>query len=254
MKKQTSTKRPAIIRCSDKPAWPDSMARTQQGNKNPNCGDTLFSHGFPLKKNLYYILPFLLILLTSLPVQAHKVRIFAWEEGGMIKTEAKFSGGKPARNSTVTVTSQNGKVEILKGKTDEGGTFSFPVPKKARDNRLNLKITINSGDGHKNSWLLKAEDYLPGVKSTPQKTNTITEIVPEQKSARGKELPNEALLREIISSELDRQLGPIKRSLAIQQEKPTSLQDILGGIGYILGLAGIATYFQAKRKGEKKSS
>lgn len=199
------------------------------------------------------ILPVILVLLTSLPAQAHKVRIFAWEEGGMIKTEAKFSGGKPARNSTVTVASQNGNVEILKGKTDDRGTFSFPIPKKARDNQLNLKITINSGDGHKNSWLLNAEDYLPGVSSTPRKTEKMTKA-PQQKPDQEQQLPNEVLLRKIISSELDRQLGPIKRSLALQQEKPTSLQDILGGIGYILGMAGIAAYFQARRKGEKKIS
>ena len=204
---------------------------------------------------LVYLLPALiLILLTSLPAQAHKVRIFAWEEGGTIKTEAKFSGGKPARNSTVTVTDENGNIEILQGKTDDKGTFSFPIPQKAKDNQLNLKITINSGDGHKNSWLLNAEDYLPGAGPTLHKTKKITAIAPEQKPEQEKQLPNEALLRKIISSELDRQLGPIKRSLAIQQEKPTSLQDILGGIGYILGLAGIATYFQARRKGEKKSS
>ncbi len=143
----------------------------------PQSGSSLPVEAKPFSPAMlvYLVLPLIFILLTSLPARAHKVRIFAWEEGGMIKTEAKFSGGKPARNSTVTVANQDGNVEILKGKTDEKGTFSFPIPKKARDNQLNLKITINSGDGHKNSWLLNAEDYLPGAISTPHKTKKMTE-------------------------------------------------------------------------------
>jgi nickel transport protein len=129
------------------------------------------------------IVPIILLIFSISSAQAHKVRIFAWEEGGQIKTEAKFSGSKPARNSTITVTARDSGEEILKGKTDEKGIFSFPVPQKAKDNLLNLKITVDSGDGHKNSWLLNAEDYLPGIKQTPERGSTIiTEMIPAQKN------------------------------------------------------------------------
>jgi nickel transport protein len=58
---------------------------------------------------------------------------------------------------------------------------------------------------------------------------------------------SEEQLTRIIESTLERKLAPIKRSLAKQQEQQPSLQDILGGIGYIFGLAGIAAYFKSKK-------
>ncbi len=52
---------------------------------------------------------------------------------------------------------------------------------------------------------------------------------------------------------MDKKLGSIKQMLADDRNQGTNLQDILGGIGYILGLAGIITYFKSKtRKGERK--
>jgi len=58
---------------------------------------------------------------------------------------------------------------------------------------------------------------------------------------------NEEQLTRIIESTLEKELAPVKRSLAKQQEQKTSLQDILGGVGYIIGLAGIAAYFKSKK-------
>jgi len=42
--------------------------------------------------------------------------------------------------------------------------------------------------------------------------------------------------------------------LANLQEKGPSINDIFGGIGYILGLMGIAMYFKAKQIKENKET
>ena len=52
----------------------------------------------------------------------------------------------------------------------------------------------------------------------------------------------------MIESVLDRKLQPITRMLAdIRQEGP-DVRDIFAGIGYILGLVGIAVYVQNRKK------
>jgi len=200
----------------------------------------------------------LLITLAPLSSHAHKVRIFAWEESGTIKTEVKFSGGRPAKNAKIVVTNAQDKQELLTGKTDSKGLFTFAVPEAARKNQYNLEITVNSGDGHKNSWLLDAQDYLQIAENSPkqQQPSSLPPVPPltahiptskQQKKSTTLTI-SEGQLSQIIESALDKKLGPIKRSLAEQQDKPPSLQDILGGIGYILGLAGIAAYFKSRKE------
>jgi len=200
---------------------------------------------------------FLLLLITLAPLSshAHKVRIFAWEEGGTIQTEVKFSGGRPAKNAQIIVTSEKDHKKILTGRTNDKGLFTFPIPETARKNKYNLKITVNSGDGHKNSWLLDAQDYLqisgnslqhPTPSLPPAPLLTTSPLVEQTKPSTC--ALSQEQLSQIIESALDKQLGPIKRSLAEQQDKPPSLQDILGGIGYILGLAGIAAYFKSQKR------
>ena len=205
---------------------------------------------------LQLTLTLLLIVLSSVPGHAHKVRIFAWEESGIINTEVKFTGGRPAKNAQISVTSTQDKNELLTGITDSNGMFSFPIPDTAKKNHYNLEISVNSGDGHKNSWLLNAADYLQisenthqqqPTSSSPTSLHAAQQAPPEQQKSTLVVVDQEQL-RQIIESALDRKLGPIKRSLAEQQEKKPSLQDILGGIGYILGLAGIAAYFKSQKK------
>ena len=60
------------------------------------------------------------------------------------------------------------------------------------------------------------------------------------------------ILREEIQSqmheELERSLAPIKKSLALSQDQGIRLTDIIGGIGWILGLFGTACFFLPKKK------
>ena len=59
-------------------------------------------------------------------------------------------------------------------------------------------------------------------------------------------------LNQLLETTIDKKLAPIKRTLAENSDKGPSLQDILGGIGYILGLAGIAAYVQSLKKRRSK--
>ncbi len=203
------------------------------------------------KRTFQILLLFALLVILSSSAWAHRIRVFAYESGGVIYAEAMFSGGKPAKNSEVFVQAENEESPLLTGKTDDEGKFSFSIPAEARKDKPVLNIIVDVGEGHKNQWQLKAEDYLSETSLTedhshpsPPPSTTVKEDAPHQI------LVEKAEIQRIVEDSLDTKLAPIKRILAENTNNKPTLQDILGGIGYILGLAGIGAYFHA-RKGRK---
>ena len=201
----------------------------------------------------------LLLLFLAAPAAAHKVRIFAYGEGGKIVGETEFSGGRRPKNAKVLVLNQaDGKV-ITTCRTDENGNFSLPIPEPARRRHLNLELIVKAGEGHQGKWLLNAEDYL--------EENPENEVVPQETLAdrqpAGKPSPTATAanppaasptvisahdIRKIVEDAVDKKIGPLKRILLENQDRGPTIQDIIGGIGYIIGLAGIAAYFKARKK------
>jgi nickel transport protein len=213
-------------------------------------------------KNFTPSLLFLLVLtlaFQSRPAAAHKVRIFAYGEGDKIVGETAFSGGRHPQNAEILVTNNaDGKV-LASCRTDEQGNFSLPIPAAARRSRLDLKLILKAGEGHQGTWLLEARDYLD---DSPATTAAAPPVAPQPAAAPATATPPAPLpasirpnpptgidpeqLRQIVDQELDRKLAPLKRILLENQDQGPSLQEILGGIGYLLGLAGIAAYFKSK--------
>ena len=60
--------------------------------------------------------------------------------------------------------------------------------------------------------------------------------------------PLPAGIDKALEKALDRKLAPILRALAEMQEQKVRLTDVLGGLGYIFGLVGVAAYFKARGK------
>jgi nickel transport protein len=56
----------------------------------------------------------------------------------------------------------------------------------------------------------------------------------------------------VIEKALDKKLAPIMRTLAEMQEQKIRLTDVLGGLGYIFGLVGVAAYFKCKKEGGRQ--
>ncbi len=196
-----------------------------------------------MNKLLFSILSFVALfsLFPLSSAMAHKVRVFAYESGGVIFTEAKFNSGRPAINAALEVTSNGDKTVLLNGATDDGGLFRFAIPPLAKKNTMALNISVDVGDGHKGSWLLDPSDYLQGENSTP----THPELQPHP-------AVDLTQLEQTFERVLERELAPIKRTLAESKEKNLTLKDILGGLGYIFGIAGIAAYIQSRKSKESK--
>jgi nickel transport protein len=55
--------------------------------------------------------------------------------------------------------------------------------------------------------------------------------------------------KALIDESLDRKLAPIVKMLADHVGRGPTVSEVLGGIGYIFGLAGVALYFLSRKKG-----
>lgn len=184
----------------------------------------------------------LFFVLPPGPAQAHRVTVFAWVEGETVHTESKFSGGKPVKEGEVLVYDLEGN-QLLSGKTDAQGDFSFPIPK-----RTGMRIVIQAGMGHRGEWTIPAGEVAPdGLKPEPPAARES----PSGAAAPATAAPNVGpdQVRLAVEEALDQRLGPVLKMLVERQDGGPTLRDVLGGVGYILGLMGLAAYIHFRRKG-----
>jgi len=193
-----------------------------------------------MKNKLYLILIFifLIIIMMDVLVFAHKVNIFAFVEGDKVYTESYFNDGKKCIDSKIEVFDNQGN-KLLEGLTDEEGAFSFEIPPGDGD----LKIVLTASMGHQAEYNISA-DELSGaaglIKEEPEEPVSV--ISPETSSVDLKEI------QSIIEDALDEKLKPIMREIKKSQEDKISPTEIIGGIGYIIGIFGIVAYFLSRKR------
>lgn len=197
----------------------------------------------------HLILALLLFFFTPTLATAHKINVFAYESGGTIYCEANFSGGRAAQSTTIKIIDTDSHQLIITGTTDEHGKFEFPIQEDMRSNNTNLTIVAQSGDGHKNTWQLPAEDYLHPAKN--QQVTTLAPSPPHQTTIRTtntNQSIDEQAIEIMIEKVVQRELAPLKRSLARQKNQGPTAKDIFTGLGYIFGLAGLIVLIRSKKK------
>ena len=197
-----------------------------------------------MKKGYNIRFSFIILFLTSIiligsnvPALAHKVIIFAWVEGNTVFTESKFSGGKKAINARVEIFDKDGK-KLLEGKTDNKGEFSFKIPKLT-----DLRIVLNAAMGHKAEWTVP-ESEIREAGNILEKKSAVEPSGPTTVGLSKEEV------KKIVEDSLDKKLRPIVRMITESKNTKPSLTEIIGGIGYIFGLIGVALYF--KNRGKKR--
>ena len=196
-----------------------------------------------MKKKLYLILVFifLIIIMINISAFAHKVNIFAYIEGDKVYTESYFNDGKKCIDSKIEAFDNQGN-KLLEGLTDEEGTFSFEVPAEDVIDG-DLKLVLTASMGHRAEYSISA-DELKGaaglIKEEPEEPVSV--ISPETSSVDLKEI------QSIIEDTLDEKLKPIMREIKKSQEDKISPTEIIGGIGYIIGIFGIIAYFLSRKR------
>ena len=198
------------------------------------------------------LLLLLFLMAWATPALAHRVLVFAFAEGDTIHTESKFVPNDPVRQGKILVLEAKTGQELLTGHTDDQGKFSFKIPAEAAAQKMDLKIVAEAAMGHRGEWLLKADGYLPGAKVAvaPSPAAALAPAAPPSPATPGSKAANvdQQALEAALNKALERQLAPINEKLTELTIHRTSLSDILGGLGYIVGFFGLWAYFQSRRK------
>ena len=207
--------------------------------------------------HLLWIMTFVMgmICIPVNRVHAHKLSVFAWVEDNTVHVESKFSSGRKPKAAPIEIQDGNGNL-ILAGTTDSSGQFSFKVPQKTT-----LKIILKDGMGHRAEWTIPAED-LPGTgQDAARAENIVPSAVGHANAApieKSQKKPDSASgpCREVTSGQiqiavekaLDKKLAPLVKMIAESKNSGPTVRDVLGGIGYIFGLIGVAAYVHSRKK------
>ncbi len=182
------------------------------------------------------LLVFVFIIIPHLGF-CHRINIFCYVDGENIRCQAKFTPGGPVKNGEILVESVQTKKLLLKTKTNDKGEVSFKIPEQVFKNHWDLKVICNAEMGHRNFWIVKAEEMAPSK-----------ELETSQITSQAREMISKKELEEVLSKVISRQLSPIKKELAELKEHKISIHDIIAGLGYIFGLAGIVMYMLSRKK------
>jgi nickel transport protein len=191
-------------------------------------------------------------VLVSSPAQAHRLNVFAYVVGDEVNVEVYFSDGARAKGAEMTVYTADEK-ELLTGRTDDDGMWVFP----AEDVTGDLEIVAETQDGHKGRCTLKAEELAgatPGAApAAAAAASTTTRHHPHGEMRRPASAAGD--LDEIRASleQIDASLRSVQRELA-ELRRPRagpSLDSVLAGVGFIVGLTGVAMYFMARNAAKK---
>lgn len=199
-----------------------------------------------MKNKLYLILIFIffIIIMINISAFAHKVNIFAYVEGDKVYSESYFNDGKKCVDSKIEVFNNRGD-KLLEGLTDGEGEFSFKIPPEDVIDG-DLKIVLTASMGHRAEYIIRA-DELGDIKGLVEEKveEPVSAVSPEISSIDLKEI------QSIIENTLDEKLKPIireMREIKKSQEDKISPTEIIGGIGYIIGIFGIIAYFLSRKR------
>ena len=213
-----------------------------------------------LNPNRTVMIVALIAIFGGAIAEAHKVTVFAWVEGDAVYVESKFSGGRKPKGAPINIYNLQGDL-LLQGITDAAGKYRFKAP-----HREGLKIELQAAMGHRAEWTLTAEDFESenshaekfsspsvAIQATGPSTHKQKETQNDQDAVTLETGPilSSAKMQAMIETTIDRKLEPIRKMLIDSQQKGPSATDILGGLGYIIGLLGIAAYFKYRATNKK---
>ena len=198
-----------------------------------------------------------LLALASL-AEAHRLKVFVTVAEGEISGYAFFIGGGRPEGVDVVVKDATGAV-VHRGTTDDHGAFRWRPPVAA-----DYTVTVDAGDGH---WIdaTVTADRLGAVAMPPP-----AEIMPRPPAADAAPGPGStaptvacpppidpAALARVVETRVDeavaRQLRPLIEA-ATRAEGRLRLNDVMGGVGMIVGLAGAALWASARRRRDPEAS
>lgn len=201
---------------------------------------------------------FLLMVLPQSAV-AHRLQVFAAADGAEIAGEAYFAGGAPAAGIEVLIEDGAGeRLAALRSGPDGAFRYRAAAP-------VDHVVVARSGDGHRAQWRIAADELAPGFGTRAGAPSThrdapldrrgddaahrsSTAAVASKASARTELEP---ALVAAVEAAVARQVRPLRAALE-EARGQAALRDVLGGIGYIVGLAGLLIWWRGRKEGPRR--
>lgn len=185
-------------------------------------------------------------LCLSAAAHAHKVNIFAYVDGNSVVTDSGYSRSKRVNDGVVEVYDQSTGKMILSGNTDDNGKFDFQIPDGVRAAKADLLLRLKAGTGHQAEWVVKYDEY--GAAKGPFAAASEEDDGVEHGHSAVSRPQAEKVDAGEVEAIVRRELAPVKQMLADLSQPGPSVTEIVGGIGYILGLFGIVAYMKSRNR------
>lgn len=193
-----------------------------------------------MKLSATYLLVTLCLMLHAPLAWTHGINLFATVEGTSIQGTLLYADGTPAVSAPVMAYAPDGEV-IAEATTDNTGRFVFEARVRVRH-----RLVGDAGQGHRGLFTIAAED-LPA--SLPEPGAPVSEPLAEPSpietpTVEAGALPNDLDAR--LEAAVARQLRPLREQLD-GYENSIRVRDVMGGIGYLFGLAGLIVLLKHRK-------
>ena len=194
------------------------------------------------------VLTLALLLATASTASAHRLKVFASAIGNSIEGEAYFVGSGPAGGVDVTLRDAD-KTLLQSGKTGLDGHFALPASPGQGD----LTVTVDAEDGHIAHFTIAASELDPApapAGSVPSAAAPVADVKPAVAP-----VASAAPVVPLADVEIAvaRKIAPLAAQIDAL-ESSLRIHDIVGGIGYIVGIFGLLAFLKSRRPAKDGSA
>lgn len=162
----------------------------------------------------------------------HGLHVFATAQGKTVSGDVYYSDGKGAAGAALWWEAPGGE-RVGEAVADSEGKFSFDAAY-----RSDLLIVADSGDGHR-------AEYRISVAERPGPSPLSREDSDTDADSSGL-----AGIEAIVDRAVARHVTPLREQID-RLEHTIRLRDILGGVGFLFGAAGLMALYKARSSRER---
>lgn len=169
----------------------------------------------------------MLMCLCAGGAWGHGVELFALVDGTQITGNFRYPDGTPIADARIRAFDPNGAL-LAEATTDAEGHFALPVTR-----HCDHELIGDAGEGHRGAFTVAASE-LPLEPAAEVGETGSGAAAPADLDAR-------------IERAVARQVAPLRQQL-FDYEHAIRLRDLVGGIGYVFGVAGIVVLVNHRGK------
>jgi nickel transport protein len=192
-----------------------------------------------------------LALTGATSVQAHRLKLFVSVEGMTVSGYAFFIGGGRPQDVDFVVKDAAG-APVHRGCTDEKGAFAWIAAAPA-----DYTLSLDTGDGHFVDEKIPADRFSLTAPAAAAAVRALAETPPAAADSAANTAASatatidpETLTRLVEAAAeraVARQLRPLIEAQNLAEAR-LRFNDIMGGVGMIVGLAGLAAWAMSRRR------